>query len=566
MAKKKQNYYQGEGVTFSADDGRRYFESKDSASDKINKIGLLPLAEKKAAIRELLIEIGTDVDKNDSDPTGDGDQSIISSVEKRDVARHIWCAGGDIGEHFSSRQVSKFAIASASGNLTIAQSELKRVKSTVSQQPYFSSNEVTKLLETRETSMRLSPLLLIVSLGKNIVSTTGQQQFESVAKLLLKNGASPIAKDVMGKTVAHYGAGGMATKMTLEVTDMCIRAAKSHHLFGKQVKLHGLKTEEMNGKVGVAGGFDPDSDRRVIWLPEDAKEVWIKIENMSFADKSTECQPYPLLTNIQDRLKSISLHELCMPSEYEKAIVDDTVEFLLKKHDTNIYTNDCDGCSPIQMVSGMGQVFGERGVAKLVMEAATKRGRDARKERKQEEQTCANCNGTNDNGKELLVCSRCKIVHYCGRSCQVSHWKLHKKDCVDMASLSLGVMLGPPSEFNDGLYSSTMSLRGTTGLRNPKINDPGTGYKKPRGTKVDEKFVIKTQGNEDTSPILIYDQSRTCNFFLKPHQKGFKEVLKEIRNEPAWQGRKTFMKASFDKNGVCTVYPEKAGVKKHYTW
>ena len=182
MAKKKQNYYQGERHSYSADDGRRYFESKDSASSKINKIGLLPLAEKKAAIRELLIEIGTDVDKYDSDPTGDGDQSIISSVEKRDVARHIWCAGGDIGEHFSSRQVSKFAIASASGNLKMAQSELQRVKSTVSQQPYFSSNEVTKLLETRETSMRLSPLLLIVSMGKNLFSPTGQQQFESVAK------------------------------------------------------------------------------------------------------------------------------------------------------------------------------------------------------------------------------------------------------------------------------------------------------------------------------------------------------------------------------------------------
>lgn len=162
-------------MTFSGDDHDRYFQSKDSASSKINKIGLLPLAEKKAAIRELLIEIGTDVDKNDSDPTGDGDQSVISSVEKRDVARHIWCAGGDIGEHFSSRQVSKFAIASASGNLKIAQSELQRVKSAKTvQQPYFSSNEVTKLLETRETSMRLSPLLLIVSMGKNLFSPTGQ--------------------------------------------------------------------------------------------------------------------------------------------------------------------------------------------------------------------------------------------------------------------------------------------------------------------------------------------------------------------------------------------------------
>lgn len=495
----------------------------------------------------------TDVDQNDSDPTGDGDQDVISSVEKRDVARQLFATGGDIHDHFTGGQVSKFALACAAGKLRTVQSELQRVKSTASQ-PFSASIELKTLLETRETSMRLSPLLLIVSLGKNIFMPGSQPQFESIAKLLLKSGASPLAKDVTGKTVAHYGAGGMATKMTLEVTDMCIRAAKANHLFGKEVKLHSLKTEEMNGKVGIVGGFDPDSDRRAVYLTEDRKEVWIKVENVSLLDKATECQPYPLLTDIQDRLGGVSLHELVMPSEYQKAVVDETAEFLLKKHNTSIYTEDCDGCSPIQMVSGMGQFFGERAVSKLVMEAATKKGREIRKARKQEGLTCANCN---DSFDDMLVCSRCKLVTYCGRDCQVQHWKKHKKECIDLASLSLEVNLGSPSEFDDGLCSLTHSLR--TGGSGGNFRE-AAGYKKPRGTKHNEKFVIKCQGNSDSCPILIYDQTRTCQFYIRPEQKGFKEILQTIRNEPAWQGRKTFMKASFDKSGICTVYPEKAGV------
>jgi len=523
---------------------------------------MLPLAEKKALIRQLLIEIGTDVNKNDGDPTGDGDQTTIPTVEKRDVARHLFAAGGDISEHFAGGGVSKFAMACASGSLKTVQSELLSVKSTAVQ-PFSNSGELRKLLETRETSMRLSPLLLIVSLGKVLFMPGSHQQFEAVAKLLLKTGASPVAKDVVGKTVAHYGAGGMATKMTLEVCDMCIRAAKSHHLFGKDVKLQGLKTEEMNGKLGIVGGFDADSNRRAVYLTEDEREVWIKVENIVLQDQDSK--PYPLLTDIQDRLGNVSLQEIIMPSEAPGTIVDETAEFLLKKHNTSIYTEDCDGCSPIQMVSGMGIVNGERTVSKLVMEAATKKGRETRKARKQEGSTCANCNKTDDsNGEKLLVCSRCKVVRYCGRDCQVQHWKEHKKECKSMSSLSASVTLGPPGEFSlpDGMSSFVQNFRGggNSGLRQD------SGYKKPRGKKYDEKFVIKCQGNGDSSPLLIYDQTRTCQFYLRKEQKGFKEISLAIRNEPAWQGRKTFMKASFDKSGVCTVYPEKAGVKSHYTW
>ena len=82
----------------------------------------------------------------------------------------------------------------------------------------------------------------------------------------------------------------------------------------------------------------------------------------------------------------------------------------------------------------------------------------------------------------------------------------------------------------------------------------------------DKKLVVKTQGLGDRDHILVYDQTRSCHFYLQYGQIGFQEILMEIRNEPAWQGRKTFMKASFDSSGTCTMYPGKTGVKAHYSW
>jgi uncharacterized protein len=42
---------------------------------------------------------------------------------------------------------------------------------------------------------------------------------------------------------------------------------------------------------------------------------------------------------------------------------------------------------------------------------------------------CANC-GDNNVNTTFRACSRCRLSYYCGRECQVSHWKLHKLVCV----------------------------------------------------------------------------------------------------------------------------------------
>ena len=45
------------------------------------------------------------------------------------------------------------------------------------------------------------------------------------------------------------------------------------------------------------------------------------------------------------------------------------------------------------------------------------------------EYKCNVCLKAPTNEKSLLRCSRCKVVRYCGRDCQVADWPQHKKEC-----------------------------------------------------------------------------------------------------------------------------------------
>ena len=45
-------------------------------------------------------------------------------------------------------------------------------------------------------------------------------------------------------------------------------------------------------------------------------------------------------------------------------------------------------------------------------------------------ESCGNCGRSPDEGETFNHCSRCKVVPYCGRACQVHHWKNgHKQTC-----------------------------------------------------------------------------------------------------------------------------------------
>jgi hypothetical protein len=88
------------------------------------------------------------------------------------------------------------------------------------------------------------------------------------------------------------------------------------------------------------------------------------------------------------------------------------------------------------------------------------------------------------------------------------------------------------------------------------------GYRKPNHVAIDELFYVKCQGGGPVMPIYIYDETRECNFDYQAELAGFEDMRAKITAEPAFQGRKTYMKASFDSAGTCTVYPNTATLKK----
>lgn len=263
-----------------------------------------------------------------------------------------------------------------------------------------SLNTLIQLLEKRETSLRLSPLLLIIASATKINEKHGydtigtssnmcklpslttstksklnddhEQQHEygnhhhdnyqshattnnnnsndnnynttmnqweinqlKVIKILLEYGARPDAKDVLGRTVVHYGAGIDATYMTLEAVSMCIAAAKSSFMFGKEIELRHmgsistsqmnnsnnkqqLKTNDMiklNGKRGIAQGYIVDTGCRIVYLFGHKTDIrYIKPSQIKLTEKIHGKKP-PKLCNIPDRMGRVPLIEL-----YENSI------------------------------------------------------------------------------------------------------------------------------------------------------------------------------------------------------------------------------------------------------
>jgi hypothetical protein len=126
-----------------------------------------------------------------------------------------------------------------------------------------------------------------------------------------------------------------------------------------------------------------------------------------------------------------------------------------------------------------------------------------------------------------------------------------------MTKAEVGVKLEKPP--SDGMFVTYINAR--TGGTTAPARD-ADGFRKPHNVAVDEKFYVKVQGGGPQMPLMIYDETRQCMFSYPPELPGFAQMREKVLAEPAFQGRKTYMKASFDGNGVCTVYPTTATLKK----
>jgi hypothetical protein len=331
---------------------------------------------------------------------------------------HNACSGGDLLTHIKHpKGFSSFALACINGDVKVVKEELKRIE-TASQQ------DLIKLLETRETSMRLTPLHLILSVGKTLMVTTVISQIKpkhedhlEIAKLLLKYGARVDARDVCGKSVCHYGAGIMATSTTMQIVTWCCQAYTSRHFLFQDIELHSLKTVSRNGKRGIARGFDVDSGRRLIYFEgeDETKPLAIKPENLKlihsvvqddFIDKKSsgtgkknkkknkKKDPLPASDNLidsQDRLGGTCLLEVAMSDKT------DIAAFLLDNCCADIEVADLDGFSPkkLAVMHQMGS-----SVCPMIMKRSMK---DARRAKKAEENECAQCG---ESSKPMSFCSK----------------------------------------------------------------------------------------------------------------------------------------------------------------
>jgi len=377
-------------------------------------------------VAELLKRSGTNVEQNSLDLTGDGDQRPMPQAEnsqKRAILRRLWSMGADFNEVMFEKKFSPFAAAVVRGEAKLVEDMLSHTKN--------GSSERRKLLEYRETGMRLSPLLLLIALGvKNIAQGRNlfflddareKPNYLEVAKTLLSYGARSDARDVAGKTVCHYGAGSMATDLSLQITSLCIEAYKSCAYFEKKIVLKGLSRKELNGTVGTCGGFC--NGRRIIYLDDDAdsKPVLIKPENIREAGTMKNLTSDELLLNLQDRLGSVSLHETVVCSEDDRG---DVVDYLVD-HGADVDIVEYDGYSPRRWAETNGQMRNGRKCNLALYRAFRKEEKKVRAKAK----CCAYCKKSGSKKHELLRCSRCQVVVYCDATCQRAHWKVHKQRC-----------------------------------------------------------------------------------------------------------------------------------------
>lgn len=512
----------------------------------------------QAHIKSQLSRFGTNVELNESDPYGDGDQSRIPASSNREFYRELFATGGDLNHiaDLNMEPLSMFAQACMTGMHSKVQEMLEELAGESQDLTERPSPELVQLLERRETSLRLTPLLMIVSMGKNLSidnSSSLERNQVKVVELLLRYGARPDARDVCGKTVCHYGMGAMATRMTMNAVELCVQAQESSHLFGKQVELFGLKTASMNGEKGWCKGFVTDSGRRAVYLPSKKETVTVKPVNLKLVGADEASVPKPTkLCDIPDRLGAVCLLEVIQADRT------DVAEKLLKEFRPDLDIEDCDGVSPRSLSIGVGMMSN---VAGMVKKAAA---RQSKQKLKEKERMCSKCGKQESGELQMKQCAKCKSVQYCSSECQIADWKSgHREECKEFCSnRSNGIVLNKPEP--GGMHFTTMNF---SALRNGRLGQPNPrteveGYRKPRGVEINEKFDIKVQCASAITPLMLYDKSREFNISVDPGKPGFSELFEACRAEPAWQGRKTFVAASFDDRGNCTVYPHVRSIHK----
>jgi hypothetical protein len=339
-----------------------------------------------------------------------------------------------------------------------------------------------------------------------------------------------------------------AMDMTLKAAAFCISAQESSYLFGKEVELHSLQNTEMNGLRGVCRGYVVSTGRRSVSLYDRNEAVAIKPTSLKLVDdeSSTESNR-PKLFDMQDRLGSVPLLEVYMSGRADVAKI-------LLEYNANIDLRDVDGFSPRSMALRKGAPL-----ASPVSTLITKHiSRKSRAEKQRGENTCTNCDKA---GVPLLECSKCHAVQYFCKDCQVTHWKSggHKQECNQKCQERQETVVltrPPPGEMTHTPFNYS------TGVVQPS-RTVYESFRKPSNVAFGEQFYVKIQGEGPEVYLMIYDKTREFHAFVDPNTPGFNELHAKVRSDPTVDGRKTYLKCSFDDSQRCTIFLGSRSVK---TW
>lgn len=288
-----------------------------------------------------------------------------------------------------------------------------------------------QLLETRETALRLTPLLLVFCMLRSLAMVDDsagdcgtptamfKRRFCSVGNgtqdnygleynllrvviVLLQYGARPDAKDVTGRTVCYYGAGTHASDSSMTATTMCIGAAISAHCFGKEVVLREMDDSADNGMRGIAAGYQAETGRRIVYLFGRKAQIAVMNRNIRLVQQlshhNTAVVPPPKkpfnLCDVQDRFGCV-----CLAKLFDSKRVD-VATFLMVKHEASIDIPDWNGNTLRSLSLNRGSMVAN-GVAPLIAAEAMKR---AFREHKQAKNTCSACGSSGTKECSLRVC------------------------------------------------------------------------------------------------------------------------------------------------------------------
>ena len=261
---------------------------------------------------------------------------------------------------------------------------------------------------------------------------------------------------------------------------------------------------------GILGGYITETDRRVFYPSNDPKkEMAIKpaniyllketesgLQKICISDKSILSKN---LVDVQDRIGSISMHEVIMSKR------DDVATFLLARSSTCLDIAECCGYTVRSMT--LTPIIGAHPVNDVIRQHVRKVVRKEQKKARSKE-VCERCGiKASDLRKEMKVCINCLDAVYCSRECQVSDWKdTHKKECAER-EMQLGLELGQASPIPAGesIYNRRTRKHFWTSC-----------CRLPKDVKPNEKFWVKVQTDGMAQPLLIYDETRyVVEYFVR---------------------------------------------------